>query len=386
MPRSSGTYSPPSGQPVVTGTIADATVFNNLVDDLGDEITNSIARDGQSPATADLPMGNFKHTGVGNAGARNHYASAGQVQDGSLRSVGSISGTNTITGSLSPAITSYVTGRVVSFSPANNNTGAVTIALNGLSAKPIVKFATTPLVAGDLSVNAVAYLLDNGPSFQLLNPQHPVPDSEITTARVADDAITYAKMQNVSATSRVLGRITAGAGDTEELTPANLVSLITTADGAGSGLDADLLDGQSSAFYQNAGNLNAGTIPAARVPQTAVTQYQSALAIDDSQVNATTQAIGTSNTTLATTAFANPAHLNSANGYVKFPGGAILQWGRNTVSGSDTITFPLAFPTACRSVVIVNNNTDQIYVTAQSATTFSVTNGNGTINWLAAGY
>lgn len=39
-------------------------------------------------------------------------------------------------------------------------------------------------------------------------------------------------------------------------------------DGVGSGLDADLLDGQSSAFYQDAGNLNAGTLPDARFPAT----------------------------------------------------------------------------------------------------------------------
>jgi len=32
-------------------------------------------------------------------------------------------------------------------------------------------------------------------------------------------------------------------------------------DGAGSGLDADLLDGESSAFYRNASNINAGTFP-----------------------------------------------------------------------------------------------------------------------------
>jgi len=36
-------------------------------------------------------------------------------------------------------------------------------------------------------------------------------------------------------------------------------------DGAGSGLDADLLDGQQGSFYQNAGNLNAGTILSARL-------------------------------------------------------------------------------------------------------------------------
>ncbi len=35
--------------------------------------------------------------------------------------------------------------------------------------------------------------------------------------------------------------------------------------GAGNGLDADLLDGQHGAFYQNASNLNAGTLPSARL-------------------------------------------------------------------------------------------------------------------------
>ena len=37
-------------------------------------------------------------------------------------------------------------------------------------------------------------------------------------------------------------------------------------DGAGSGLDADTLDGQQGSFYQNASNLNSGTLAAARMP------------------------------------------------------------------------------------------------------------------------
>lgn len=48
-------------------------------------------------------------------------------------------------------------------------------------------------------------------------------------------------------------------------------------DGAGSGLDADLLDGQSSAFYQTANNLTAGTIPDARIASTGVTQHQASI-------------------------------------------------------------------------------------------------------------
>lgn len=48
----------------------------------------------------------------------------------------------------------------------------------------------------------------------------------IATAGIADDAVTYAKMQNVSATQRVLGRSTAGAGNTEEVTAPTVLSWI----------------------------------------------------------------------------------------------------------------------------------------------------------------
>lgn len=43
---------------------------------------------------------------------------------------------------------------------------------------------------------------------------------------IANDAVTYARMQNVSATNRFLGRITTGAGDAEELTGAQATSLL----------------------------------------------------------------------------------------------------------------------------------------------------------------
>jgi hypothetical protein len=39
----------------------------------------------------------------------------------------------------------------------------------------------------------------------------------VGTTEIADDAVTYAKIQNVSATNKVLGRSTAGAGDIEEI-------------------------------------------------------------------------------------------------------------------------------------------------------------------------
>jgi hypothetical protein len=53
----SGTYSLPAGNPVVTGTTISSTTTNNTNSDIATALTNCITRDGQSPATADLPMG-----------------------------------------------------------------------------------------------------------------------------------------------------------------------------------------------------------------------------------------------------------------------------------------------------------------------------------------
>ena len=42
--------------------------------------------------------------------------------------------------------------------------------------------------------------------------------NQVDTAEIKNTAVTYAKMQNVSATDKILGRSTAGSGDIEEIT------------------------------------------------------------------------------------------------------------------------------------------------------------------------
>lgn len=51
-------------------------------------------------------------------------------------------------------------------------------------------------------------------------------------------------------------------------TAADVLAKLLTVDGPGSGLDADRFDGQDSAFFLNASNLNAGTLADARLPGT----------------------------------------------------------------------------------------------------------------------
>lgn len=54
-----------AGQPVVDGTLIDATVFNALTADLATGLSTALTKDGQTTATANLPMGGFKITALG---------------------------------------------------------------------------------------------------------------------------------------------------------------------------------------------------------------------------------------------------------------------------------------------------------------------------------
>lgn len=66
---------------------------------------------------------------------------------------------------------------------------------------------------------------------------HPNHSGDVTSSgdgatTIANDAVSYAKMQDVSATDRVLGRDSAGAGVVEEISPASLRTMINVEDGA----------------------------------------------------------------------------------------------------------------------------------------------------------
>jgi len=61
----SGTYSLPSGNPVVGGSSISSTWANTTLSDLATALTNALCKDGQSTPTANLRMGAYKHTNLG---------------------------------------------------------------------------------------------------------------------------------------------------------------------------------------------------------------------------------------------------------------------------------------------------------------------------------
>jgi len=159
----------PAGNPVVTGTTISSTVHNNTNSDIANEITNSVPRDGTAPPTANLPMGGFKHTNVANATARTEYCSAGQAQDNTFDWLTSVAGTDTITASLTPAISAYTAGQTFRLVSAGaNTTTAVTININSLGAKSITKNGSTALAIGDIVNGEMLEIIYDGTRFQLI--------------------------------------------------------------------------------------------------------------------------------------------------------------------------------------------------------------------------
>lgn len=99
-----------------------------------------------------------------------------------------VTGTNTIAATASPTITSYSTGAAYSFIAVNTNTGAVTLAIDGLTAKSVTKVGSQPLVAGDIQSGMLVYVHYDGTRFQLLN--NVVYGGSVTNATITGSAIT----------------------------------------------------------------------------------------------------------------------------------------------------------------------------------------------------
>lgn len=166
----SGVYSLPSGNPVTSGTAISSTVHNNTLSDIATALTASIANDGQTVPVANLPMGGFKHTGCADGSAVGDSATVKQVQNSFGQQLTSVSGTNTIVGTATPAPAAYAAGQRFSFVSAGANTGAATLNVSSLGAKSVTMRGTTALAAGDIVSGALVIVEYDGTQFQIINP------------------------------------------------------------------------------------------------------------------------------------------------------------------------------------------------------------------------
>jgi hypothetical protein len=159
-----------AGQPVVSGTVISSTAFNALTADLATGLSTCLTKDGQTTPTANIPMGSNKITGLALGTDATDAPTLSQVQSTVTKLIGSVSGTNTITGSLTPSLAAYAAGQMFYFVAAGDNTGAVTLNINSLGAKNVTKNGTTALVAGEIKSGQTVTVIYDGTRFQIVNP------------------------------------------------------------------------------------------------------------------------------------------------------------------------------------------------------------------------
>jgi hypothetical protein len=254
MPRNgSGTYSKPAGTTATANTLAESAKFNELMDDIGSEITASLPVAGTKAMAANLPMGSNRITGLAVGTALTDGASVQQVQE---RIVGwaDSSGTDTITATYSPAITAYTDGMTLGFRAAAANTSsAPTFNANSVGAKVIYKAAGSALVAGDIAgdhhdcvivyntaLNAAAggWLLLNPQSAQEVNI---VGQTALTAVATGDSLLIYDLSATANKSITVTDFFDITNGWTEDTTPDAAADYVTTWDASASAAKKVLL-------------------------------------------------------------------------------------------------------------------------------------------------
>ena len=107
---------------------------------------------------------------------------AGEFAESGITGISNVQGTNAITGQASPGITAYADKEIYLLKAANANTGAVTLDIDGVGAKPLIFPGGDSLGAGDIAQNDMLIVVYNLGSdrFELGNARNSIPSGTIT--------------------------------------------------------------------------------------------------------------------------------------------------------------------------------------------------------------
>lgn len=145
--------------------------MDNETNGIATGLSNCVTKDGQTTISANLPMAGFRHLNVSDAVTKTEYYTLNQAMNSFGLFPSSVGGTgNDITLGYSPTYTTIGAGVRGSFVATADNTGAATLAIDGITAKAFTKFGTNPLITGDITIGQVVEWEYDGTQYQILNP------------------------------------------------------------------------------------------------------------------------------------------------------------------------------------------------------------------------
>jgi hypothetical protein len=190
-------YARASSGLIVTGATIQASHFNNEYDAILAAMHASTGHnhDGTAGGGAPIPLA----TGVTGQLAVTNGGTGATTASGARTALGLAIGTDV---QAYHAALASIAGLTTAANKMVYTTASNTYAVTDLSAygRTLIDDADATAARTTLGLAALAVLATVG------------------TSQIDDDAVTYAKIQNVSATDKVLGRSTSGAGDVEEIT------------------------------------------------------------------------------------------------------------------------------------------------------------------------
>jgi len=174
-------------------------------------LSTCITKDGQTTITANLPLSGYKFTGGGVATASTEYATYGQIM--TSKTLPTVGGTaDAITISHSIPYTALYSGMEVSWLSGGVNTTAVTLAVDGQSAKAVNRSGGTALAAGDIPNAEQITVRYDGTQFELISVAGKTPFLHTTNtfakATTFSAATTFSSSATIGTTLSVTGAIT----------------------------------------------------------------------------------------------------------------------------------------------------------------------------------
>lgn len=164
------------GQFAIPGGIPNALTIDGYIDDICNELTDSLSRSGKGGMLADLAMGTHKITGLVAGVASTDGVNVSQLQSNTGNAATSVGGTaDAMTAGFTPALTAYTNRQIYRVvSPGANTITNPVINMDGLGNKTIKKLNGVALSVGDIAGSGHALLLYyDGTNMLLINPAIP---------------------------------------------------------------------------------------------------------------------------------------------------------------------------------------------------------------------